>query len=240
MSTRPATYADLLPASKVLAKAFRDEFLLGQWMHPHNKEYPDDLYLYFLHKLRTGYVGGPGNATFVSYKTNADGKEQITGLAHWQRKPPSSDWYTTSKVKAMEWYNYLESFVYPNRAADPSRLGILGETWPFMEHFWTGSRAEVWDLALLGVDPDEGGQGFGKALVKWGFEKAKQEGVGCSVVASDGKEGFYKSCGFEMAGTVRDEGGEKNPMVKNQIIGGAILFWDNERDTSGVKKYGEK
>ncbi|CAK3977614.1 hypothetical protein MYCGRDRAFT_49004 [Lecanosticta acicola] len=244
MPVRPATYADLLPASKFLAKAFEDEYLFGEYMHPHRKEYPGDFYLTFLRNfLRIPYVSGAMDAILVSYKENEQGQEQVTGIAVWKRNsahPGSKSLFATAKIRAMEWYNnYFEPFLCPNRAIDPSRQSILGDNWPFIQHHWTGSRAEVWDLALLGVDPSQGGQGFGKELVSWGLEKAKGEGVGCSVVSAEGKEGFYERCGFTIVGTVRDEGGDENPMNRHKIRGGTILFWDNGRDLSGVKKYGE-
>lgn len=95
-------------------------------------------------------------------------------------------------------------------------------------------------MALLGVDPGFGGQGFGRELVEWGFERGKKEGVGCAVVASDGKEGFYRSCGFErVVGNVRDFGGMENPCNENDIPGGAVLFWDNGREVEVSEGEGE-
>ena len=41
MSVRNATYEDLLPASKVLAAAFRNEGLFGGLFHPHRNEFPE-------------------------------------------------------------------------------------------------------------------------------------------------------------------------------------------------------
>lgn len=244
MPIRPAVYSDLLPASKFLARAFQDEDLFGIYMHPKRNQYPDDMYLHFLNKLRIGWASGPSNHFLVSYKTDSTGQEILTGIARWQRLSAANgtpSLYTKTSLNAMKAYIYLESFLYPNRAVDPSRTGILGPVGPFIGHFWTGSRSEVWDLDFLGVDPDHGRQGFGRELVAWGFEQARRDGVGCSVIASDGKERFYQSCGFDkVVGTVRDFGGERNPMVTEGIKGGTILFWDAGRDLSGVKEYGEK
>ncbi|KAM3423946.1 hypothetical protein BST61_g1340 [Cercospora zeina] len=137
-------------------------------------------------------------------------------------------------------YNYFESFFYPNRAVDPSRTSIMSEFPTYCGHFWTGSRAEVFDLTLLGVDPAASGQGYGKELVAWGFEKAKGEEVGCSVVGADGTEKFYRRCGFDVVvGGIADFGGEENPLVREGIAGGLVMFWDNGRSLDGVKGYGE-
>jgi hypothetical protein len=56
MSIRNATYEDLLPASKVLAAAFKNEGLFGGLFHPHRNEFPDDMHLFFLQKLRVDWA----------------------------------------------------------------------------------------------------------------------------------------------------------------------------------------
>ncbi|KAI5359208.1 putative acyl-CoA N-acyltransferase [Septoria linicola] len=246
MPIRLAAYSDLLPASKCLARAFMNEGLFGKYMHPHRDQYPEDFYLKFLQMLRDAWAGGPDHQLVVSYTAsndNGSNTETITGIAHWTRMRaiPQSSLIGNVKKSVMSWYSYLESFIYPNRAIDHTRENILSEIGPFVSHFWTGSRAEVWDLTLLGVDPAAGGKGHGKALVAWGFEQAKAEGVGCSVMGAEGTEKFYKSCGFDViAGGAGVHGGEKNPLIREKIPGGTTLFWDNGRDVSDVKEYGQK
>ena len=109
---------------------------------------------------------------------------------------------------------------------------------PYTEHYFTGTRAETWYLAAIGVDPTHEKRGYGRELVKYGFDRAKEEDVGCSVICADGKENFYQACGFDVVvGYVSDEGGEENPA--RNISGGQIRFWDNGREPEGIKKYGE-
>lgn len=240
LNIRPPTYADLVPAAKCLAAAFKDEPLHAEVMHPNRNKYPDDMYLFFLYNLRIQYVSGPDVRMFVSTTTDEKGHEVVTGLSHWRRvrAKPRQSLYTAAMVKAVETYNYLESFVYPNRAIEPSKAGVLAQMGPFVAHHWTGTRAEVWDLSTLGVSPTYGRQGVGRELVKWGFEQAKKDGVGCSVISSVGKEKFYQHCGFDVvAGQVRDHGGEANP--GRDVPGGTIHFWDNGVEPKGVKNYGE-
>lgn len=240
MPLRPVGYADLSSIAHLLSRAFKDEYLFSDFMHPHLSQYPNGLYLHFLNAIRISYVSGPDNHLLVSYTTDTNGSETITGFAHWRRlraNPPTS-YYSNAMVQGMKTLNYLESFVFPNRAADPARTGVLGEAGPFVMHHWTGTRAEVWDLSILGVDPAFQGRGFGRELVEWGFAKAREEGVGCSVISSDGKDPFYQACGFDVvAGRCADYGGERNPL--RDVPGGTIHFWDNGRDVSGVKGYGE-
>lgn len=236
MSLRPATYADHLPASALLAKAFKDEETIGGYIHPHRSDYPDDMYLFFLRALRISYYGGGEDNHLMVTIDNSTGR--VTGFAHWIRKRKDKakpSLYTKSLVKFVEAYNYFESLIYPNRAADPSRINLPAVVEPFIEHHWSGTRAESWYLALLGVDPACEKQGYGRQLVSYGFKKAREEGLGCSVVSSSGRERFYRCCGFDtVVGRVADEGGDKNPL--RDVEGGTIFFWDGEGSLSGKQR----
>lgn len=235
MPIRPATYGDLVPASKLLAKAFNDEETIGGYIHPHRSEHPDEMYLFFLRALRTSYYRGGDDHLMVAIGERTG---QVTGLAHWRRMRKDEvkpSLYTKSLVKSVEAYNYLESFIHPNRAADPSRTNLIAIIEPFIEHHWSGRRAESWYLALLGVDPACEKQGDGRQLVGYGFEKAREENVGCSVVSSFGRERFYRKCGFDVVvGRVADEGGDENPL--RDVRGGTIFFWDGEDSLEGSQR----
>ena len=242
MPIRPATYHDLYPASKALTAAFKDESFHGPFLHPRRHEYPNDMYLYFLRRLRVYYAKTIDNGQLlVSFQTNAEGTEEcITGFAYWDRKTakPRSSLYGRIAIKAAEWYNYAESLIYPNRAVDQAVLNAIEGMGPFIGHHWTGSRTENWYLDLMAVDPSKQKQGYGREMVRWGFDRAREEGVGCSVVSAEGKERFYQACGYDVGcGRVSDYGGEANPV--HSVAGGAIFFWDNGIEPVGVKKYGE-
>ena len=242
MPLRRATYADLLPASKLLAVAFKDGTLLGAYLHPYRDKYPDDMYLFFLNCLRLDYCKGPDVHIIVTYKVDSSGKEEcITGLADWSRKrggKSTPNLYNRTLVKAMTSYIYLESFIYPNRALAPERENSLEDLDRFIGHHWTGTRGETWYLALIAVDPAHEKQGYGRQLVKYGFDRAREDGVGCSVISAAGKAPFYRACGFDNeVGRMSDEGGEENPV--RELQGGVIHFWDNGIEPKGIKKYGE-
>jgi GNAT superfamily N-acetyltransferase len=241
MSIRLATYDDLLPASKAMAAAFEDNDLFDYYMHPKRKDYPEDFYLYFLRQLRIAYVSGPRDKILVAYKPGENGEgEIITGVAHWIRMTanPSKSLYTLASIRLMHAYNYLESLAYPNRAADPSRLGLLRESAPYFSYRWTGTRGEVWMLSHLAIDPKFEGQGVGRSLVNWGFDQARKEAIGCTVISAAGKAGFYRKCGFDVDdGNVNDHTPPDHPL--RRIPGGSVHFWDNGIPPQGVKKYGE-
>lgn len=240
MPLRPATTTDFLPASKTMTSAFFNEELFGGILHPHRHQYPDDMSLFFLRMLRVFYYESPDNHVILSISTNAEtGAEEITGVALWTRKRAvkrSPSLSSQAMCKAMEAYNAAEALLYPNRAADPPMLDVLERADPFVKHHWSGTRAESWYLNLLGVSPAHGGKGLGRDLVAWGFGRAREEGVGCSVIAAKGKEEFYRRCGFDvLAGRATDFGGERNPL--QGVEGGAVQFWDGGKPVEGVRGY---
>jgi GNAT superfamily N-acetyltransferase len=125
--------------------------------------------------------------------------------------------------------NGSSKIIHPNRAADPIRINAYERALPFFQHHWTNSRADVWNLNLLSVDPNHQRQGHGRYLVAWGLEQAAREGIAVSVVSSAGNEQFYASCGFEaVVGNVTE--GEGNPL--SGTSGGAIMFRDRGRTMS--------
>jgi GNAT superfamily N-acetyltransferase len=244
MSVRPAAYEDLLPASKVLAAAFKDEALFGGHFHPYRAQFPDDMHLFFLQKLRVDWARTTPSDLQISLSHPPDNPSNITGVAIWSRKratPKPDAPAVVAKVKEMEALNATEAAQNPNRAAEVKNQGILAAAEKFIEHHWSGSRAECWDLGLLGVDPKQGGHGYGKVLVKHGLEVARKEGVCASVISALGRESFYTEVGFvDTVATVRDFGGSENPFYGREDLGGTIHFCDFGREPVGVRAYGEK
>jgi GNAT superfamily N-acetyltransferase len=118
----------------------------------------------------------------------------------------------------------ISSTIWPNRAIEPSKIGLFEGSWPFIKHLWTGERERCWDLHILAVDPKYGGMGAGRKLVRWGLDRAEKEGVAASVKMAPGKEKFYELSGFD-SGLVGNCGqGEGNPM--GIVAGGNIFFRD--------------
>jgi predicted N-acetyltransferase YhbS len=117
------------------------------------------------------------------------------------------------------------SYIWPNRAADPTKANILEETFPFFSNLWSGSRECNWYLDMLATHPDFQGQGIGKELVNWGVEEADKENVCASVISAGGKEGFYGKFGFIEKGRAN-----VGPLKENGIQGGAVMFRDVNPD----------
>ncbi len=116
-------------------------------------------------------------------------------------------------------YTKLAFFFSPNRAADPSKAHILEEAYPLFAHHWDGPRKENWFLDILAVHPEYQGYKYGRALVEYGLELAARDQVCASVIAADGKDGFYGKLGFVEVGRAN-----VGPLAENGIRGGAIMF----------------
>lgn len=228
MPIRPANFADLLPAAHVCARAFADEDLFGIKIHPNRSAFPGDMYLFFLRQLRSDFFDGRTTVMVSHIKGQLN---SITGVAVWMRKGPGGDrmaasqswlaWFTGRFI--IPAYNYLESLIWPNRAADPAMVDVLDRAMPFTEHYWkTPERLENWYLALLGTGPEYQGHGYGKELLKWGIERATEEGICVSLVSANNKHGFYKRYGVDQEVGYGTEGGEENPI--HDVPGGMILF----------------
>ncbi|KAK5174356.1 uncharacterized protein LTR77_001436 [Saxophila tyrrhenica] len=244
MPLRPAVPADLLPASKVLAAAFHNDYLFGEYIHPHRNQFPEDAYLYYLRFMREAYWTEPGEHLIVSYSLDpSTGNEEITGLAHWIRNysdPLKASWTSQAMVKIVGTYNTVENYIWPNRAIDNDHERVLPEGYAFYKHHWTGTRADSWTLSLLGVGPQFMKRGYGRELVAWGFDRSREEGVSVSVVSVPDQERFYRACGFDVeVGTWSDDGGNANPMVAAGLEPAPILFCDHGRGAMGMKMYGE-
>ncbi|KAK1046532.1 hypothetical protein LTR74_017946 [Friedmanniomyces endolithicus] len=213
MPIRAATSADLPRVAETLATAFKDRPILGQYLHPYRGEHPDGMYLHFLRRLRLVYARGPpDDYVLVSYEPRAGtGDQKITEVATWHRRranPRPRSWYAKLKVGKTQIFDYLGSLVWPNGAIEPSRAQLFEQLEPFIAHHWAGTRAEVLDLDLIAVDSASGKKSYGRQLVAWGFEKARQDDVGCSVIVARGVAPIYHACGYDVeAGNMKDAGG---------------------------------
>ena len=119
--------------------------------------------------------------------------------------------------------NRIATYMWPNRAADPTKANALDEAFKIFSFNWSGQRAESWYLDLLGVDPDYQGKGHGRDLVRWGMVQAENDDICASVISSYGSDGFYNKQGlFEV--------GRANVGPLLEVKGGSIMFCDTPRD----------
>ncbi|EXJ89771.1 hypothetical protein A1O3_02838 [Capronia epimyces CBS 606.96] len=192
---------------------------------------------------KTAKVGPQGPEQHLGARPThrAKQKEIVTGFAHWSRIAPS--WRNNYQAGwGLAWWDprrllkpltslitRLLGFVSPNRAASTVDEDIIERSYDFLDHVWTGARAESWYLECLAVHPSFQNRGQGRALVAWGLERASKERTSASVIAADGKERFYQNCGFNVGPVARSGEGHGNPL--RDVPGGLAFF----RDKDGVQ-----
>ncbi|KAF2203203.1 hypothetical protein GQ43DRAFT_279302 [Delitschia confertaspora ATCC 74209] len=206
-SIRLATLSDIPAIARCWYEAFFDDVVIGEIMHPNRKQYPEDVYYFLLRGIRERFFDWTHQFVVAVIK---DGNgEKVVGAADWRRLGEGGRARELSRVDprnllapTLSLINKLSLFLYPNRAADPTRTAFLTSAVEDSKRFWTGERAECWDLYVCGVHPEWQSKGVGLKLVGWGTERADEEAVVCSVITGDSKRGFYGRKGFVRCGNV--------------------------------------
>ncbi|KAH6962439.1 hypothetical protein BKA56DRAFT_597753 [Ilyonectria sp. MPI-CAGE-AT-0026] len=224
---RDARFSELPEIAHVMAKAFWEDNIFGQLIHPHRNEYPDDVDLYWLRRARVNFWDYRWR-WLVAVGKDESGREVIAGIAQWERLGDGGKklelWYLDPRnmLKPLSSVAMkIHAWAWPNRASDPKEEDIVERAYPLFDEIWSGKRAESWYLELMAVRPDFQGRNIGRKLVQWGLEQAEAEGICASVISAFGKDGFYTKCGFdEQYGSARQ--GDGNPLAD---VEGANMFW---------------
>ncbi|KAL6703366.1 hypothetical protein ACN47E_009708 [Coniothyrium glycines] len=220
LTIRRATPADEPALAALSTIAWFNECLFGDTIHPNRHEYPDDVQIFWHQAMRKHFYCN--TEVILVATTTEEEQEKIVALAIWQRQGDDAG----VKQVQEEWSNPGPNAFPPlssenNRALNPSKRTILEDAFPYFAHYWDGERRNNWYLSLCGTHPDYQGRGYGRQLVLWGLDRAREENVHASVVASEGNSPFYLRCGYDevIANVTKGEG---NPL--NGVSGGDLLF----------------
>ncbi|KAF3000065.1 hypothetical protein E8E13_001134 [Curvularia kusanoi] len=234
MNIRPARPSDEPLIAAICTRAFFDEDLFGRVIHPHRHEYPEDVQSFWHEWIRNDW-SNPRNRIIVAVTTTQAQEEKIIGAAIWQRQGEDTGAQSviSSWVDPSPWPVLVST---ANRALDPDNKDILQRAASYTQHYWAGANATNWYLSLCCVDPDASRCGAGRLLVRWGLDRAADEGIRASVVASEGNDAFYLKCGYsEVVGNASE--GDDNPLKKVEVKGGSILFmWPGDATRTGIKE----
>jgi N-acetylglutamate synthase-like GNAT family acetyltransferase len=128
-----------------------------------------------------------------------------------------------ASLEVAKFHNIISKCVFKNRAASKEHLDNVLIALRASEHHWAGERSHCYNLETLAVDPAYQNQCIGRHLVMGGLKKAADEQIATSVISADGKDTFYRKCGFNVeVGKLTD--GVNNPI--GQVRGGTVLFKD--------------
>ncbi len=171
--------------------------------------------------------------------TRGNASERVLGTAHWSRMAPDrgplsnyavgSDlaWWDPRRllkpIFRAHWLLLLTLGIRRNRAADPAKEDIIEQSYGFLDHVWTAEnqRSPCWYLECLAVRPEYQKCRVGRELVRWGINKAEQEGICCSVISAEGRERFYQNCGFDVGPVGWSGEGDGNPLAE---VPGGLIF----------------
>ncbi|KAF2473756.1 uncharacterized protein BDR25DRAFT_332556 [Lindgomyces ingoldianus] len=204
---RYACLSDLPSIARCWFDAFFDDEVIGDIMHPHRKQFPEDVYWFLLRGIRERFWDW--RHQFIVVVMAENGKEKVIGAADWRRigdggrarELCTCDPRNFIKP-ALGLYHTLSLAFFPNRAADPKASSFLSSAVANAEQYWTGDHAECSDLHVCGVDSKFQGRGIGKLLVN----------LGTSVMTGEKMRGFYARSGLT------EEAGQENSEQRRGIV----------------------
>jgi GNAT superfamily N-acetyltransferase len=240
---RQATLAEQPSIARLAARGFHDDVLFGHIIHPYRHAYPSHMSRYWLSRnLMAHFDPGHRINVAIAVPSAYDSHEKrIVGVIHWSRIAPSPadnyaagwgySWWHAGQilhflVANVVWLAY--NTIWRNRAADPAHERIIeaSEASGCLDHIWdpARNRCPSWYIESMAVDPDWQGKGVGRLLVEDGLKLAESEGVSASVIAADGKEDFYRKCGFDTGPVGRSGMGDDKNNPLRAVPGGLVFF----------------
>ncbi|KAI9829967.1 MAG: hypothetical protein M1819_005939 [Sarea resinae] len=208
MHIRPCVPDDYSAVATLCSRAFANDDL-SNFLHPRLNDYPEHFRRSWLRSTRMRYVSG--QHLYVAETDEKDGVHwtgtpQVVGFASWERDGDSEaarKWRRPDTLaiklerlllKCEGYYEQVigldQSISWPNKRLFMSL--VAGEGINFAE-----TVGDSWHLRLLAVDPDIQRCGIGSRLVEWGLEKATQEKVPATLLASKAGENLYRRKGFK-------------------------------------------
>lgn len=95
----------------------------------------------------------------------------------------------------------------------------------FVEGFWSGDVEEHWLMKKLCVDPAWRRQGVGMALLQWGLDRAREEGVVVGLDSTEEGMKLYRRVGFVQVAVFE---------VLQPDVSIPVLLWRPEKAESNV------
>jgi hypothetical protein len=82
---RPAQYSDIPQIARCWYHAFFNDEIIGDLMHPHRTQYPEDVYWFLLRGIRERFWDWRHRFIVVTVQDQDGGSERIVGAADWRR-----------------------------------------------------------------------------------------------------------------------------------------------------------
>ena len=256
MRTRPATAADFPAIADIALAAFWDDELYA-FTNPHHVQYPHHFRDSFLRRFQSRYWT-PGHVFFVAETEDADieqeavqgSSKQVIGFALWLLEHGTGSKSALKNSPGNSWLGVLERGLCRLRDAYVDFLGMDKSLERANLAIWEGRQASggldtfvathartepavgYYKLRNLCVHPSWQRKGVGGLLIRWGLDRAGEEGVPVVLSSSEMGAGLYSREGFRRVGEVRvdgwvtggersvGDGGAKDGTGEEEAVGG--------------------
>ncbi|SDA02906.1 BZ3500_MvSof-1268-A1-R1_Chr11-1g03209 [Microbotryum saponariae] len=177
----PATPEDFSEIARVRRQAFEPS-LVHQTLF--GKTDPEDFDRWTVTRLQKSFQA-PHQATWVA---RLGGK--IVGFARWDLPHDQKVSEKDAKMEVVDERGEVSPKYIPGTEAELADhlFGQLGKT---------EGTTQCYQLGSFCVDPKYQGQGIGSALIRWGLDRADEDGLPCYTDASVVGQPAYKKAGFE-------------------------------------------
>ena len=210
--------SDLPHVADTYAKTFaEDEMFKSIWSYRLSDPSVYSSYRdWWLLSTKNAFYDAGANAWVACKRGRSSTEEHIVGAVFWMRRGKSATArsYQQSKQgiyyalerKLVDW----ESTVLHLTGSYGSAFNReLSDTFDAMaeqcKNKWGEKMPERWHLLMIGVDPQHQRKGLATRLISWGLDRARDEGVQATLLASPQGRALYERQGFFILDWPSDE-----------------------------------
>ncbi|KAL6402103.1 hypothetical protein AUP68_14568 [Ilyonectria robusta] len=178
---RKAVPADIPALCAVYFSAFSDT-IVGRQVFPPGSE---AAHVFWVTSLTKDLPDPNFEFLVMTTRSEGDGEDQVVGYAKWVRPgtpiemPPPAD-------------------AWPQDGNPALAVEFFGKLTATHKHMMDDR--PHWYLSLIGVRKEWMGKGAASPLMRWGVERADEDGLPCFLEATPNAKGMYEKYGFRVVG----------------------------------------
>ncbi|EWY87772.1 hypothetical protein FOYG_09165 [Fusarium oxysporum NRRL 32931] len=243
MRIRIATRDDIPAAGAIMAAAYIDDEQ-DAYMFPGRKKYLKK-YLKTKESIVRHGMDDPTGTTIVAELEEGDdgwtGQSELMGLCIWYRDQEKDDEKAVepetkepllkrikSYIRGLEAVEYMTDMLDPLTSASNAATMARTCRLPSSKRYFGTDPGDcaMYGIMDIAVDPRYQGRGVARELVKWGMNKAAEEGVPIELSATPAGSGLYEKLGFKKIGVWRWKPGMEG---EDGMGGWDIMWWQKDQ-----------